>query len=212
MDLVELSRLLENLIRIGVIHSVDHPARRCRVKSGRLTSGWLRWMESRAGDTGTWNPPTVGEQCVVLSPSGVFENGIVIYGAPSDVIDTPSHDPARHVIRFPDGAVFRYDHAASHLDISGIKTLTVDAAETMLFKAGESVTFDAPLVRDTGRHTTDDLLTYGNGITGTGGSNGNAITGNFIHVGGELSSNGVVLDTHRHGGVLPGSANTGLPT
>lgn len=198
MDIVELSRRLENLIRFGTVHSVDHGARRCRVQSGQLVTQWLRWFERRAGETRTWDPPTVGEQCVVFSPSGEPAGGMVFYGAPSDLIDTPSHDPAKHVIRFPDGATFSYDHATGHLDIVGIKSATVDAENTLLFKAGESVTFDSPLVHDTGKHTTDDLLTYGNGLTGTGGTHGNAITGDFIHTDGELSSNGIVLDSHHH--------------
>lgn len=211
MDIAELSRLVENLIRVGTIHSVDHAARRARAQVGPLTTGWLRWIERRAGATTTWDPPTVGEQCIILSPSGTVENGLIIYGAPSDIIDTPSHAPETHVIRFTDGAVFEYNHATSHLAITGIKSATVDAQNTLLFKAGDSVTFDTPLVHDTGRHTTDDLLTYGNGLTGTGGSHGNTITGDFIHTNGHLTSNGVTLHTHTHNGVQPGGGNTGGP-
>lgn len=225
MDLVELSRRLENLIRFGTVHSVDHAARRCRVQSGKLVTEWLRWFEARAGETTTWNPPTIGEQCVVFSPSGEVENGMVIYGAPSDVIDTPSHDPVKHVIKFPDGAVFSYDHAASHLDISGIRSATVDAAETLLFRAGESVTFDTPIVHDTGCHTTDDLLTYNNGLAGYAGENGSTISGDIRHhdgtheqqnvvqvgTGGRIESNGIVLDDHGHDSVERGGDISGGP-
>lgn len=225
MDLAELSRLLENLLRIGTIQSVDHAAQRVRVQSGRLTTQWLRWVEARAGDTTTWNPPTLGEQCLILSPSGAVENGIVLVGIPSAVIDTPSHSPDKHVIKFPDGAVFSYDHAASHLEITGIKTLNVVAAETMRFEAGQSVTFDTPLVHDTGMHTTDDLLTYKNGLSGTGGGNGSEIAGDLRHrdgvhqqtnieqvgTGGQITSNGKRLDSHVHTGVQQGGANTGAP-
>lgn len=203
MDLIELSRLLENLLRIGTIHSVDHAARRCRVQSGRLVTQWLRWFEGRAGETTTWNPPTVGEQCIILSPSGVVENGLVIYGAPSDVIDTPSHDPVKHVIKFPDGATFTYDHAASHLEIAGIKTAEIIASE--------SVTNRTPLTHMTGRCIVDDLLTYNNGLVGKAGANGSKVTGGFTNTGGTVSSNGKVLDTHVHSEVYRGSENTGGP-
>lgn len=203
MDIVELSRLVENLIRIGTIHSVDHAKRRCRVQSGSLVTQWLAWIEQRSGETTTWNPPTVGEQAVVFSPSGEPSNGIVFYGVPSDLIDTPSHDPEKHVIKFPDGAVFSYDHVASHLEITGIKTATIVASE--------SITHDTPLTHITGQCIVDDLLTYGNGLTGTGGDHGNAITGDFTHSAGNLSSNGVVLHTHCHTGVQSGGSNTGNP-
>lgn len=190
MDLVELSRRLENLIRIGTIHSVDHAAVRVRVQSGNLVSHWLPWLERRAGNTTTWSPPTVGEQCVIFSPSGEPAGGVVLVGLDSAAIQPPSHAAEKHVIRFPDGATFSYDHAASHLDITGIATATIEA--------GTSVTLDTPLTHCTGKLTADDLLTYGNGLTGTGGSNGNTITGNLTHTAGNLSSNGIVLHTHHH--------------
>ncbi len=209
MDLVELSRRLENLIRFGTIHSVDHAAKRCRVQTGGLVSQWLPWMEARAGETRTWNPPTVGEQCVILSPSGEPAGGMVFFGAPSDLIDTPSHDPVKHVIKFPDGATFTYDHNASHLSITGLKTAEIVASE--------SITLDTPLTHITGQCVIDDLLTYKNGLAGTGGSNNNIVTGTFTHngtfthTGGNLSSNGKVLHTHTHTGVQPGGGNTGAP-
>lgn len=211
MDLVELSRRLENLIRFGTIHSVDHAARKARVQTGYLVTQWLPWIESRAGETTTWNPPTIGEQCVVFSPSGEPAGGMIFYGVPSDQIDTPSHDPVKHVIKYPDGAKIEYDHASGHLEAIGIKTGLIQAAT--------SITFDTPLTHITGQCVVDQLLTYKNGLAGTGGSNGNAISGNlthsngnitktggnifqvagnFTHTGGSLSSNGIVLHTHHH--------------
>lgn len=205
MDIAELSRLLENLIRVGTIHSVDHAKKRVRVQSGRLVTGWLRWMERRAGTTTTWDPPTIGEQCIILSPSGVPEQGLVIYGAPSDEIDTPSHNPVEHVIRFPDGATFTYDHAASRLTVAGIKTFAVEASE--------SGVFDCPDVTFTGKVNIEDLLTYLGGLRGSSGAsgNGNVVTGEFTHNEGNLSSNGIVLHTHVHTGVQSGGSNTGGP-
>lgn len=209
MDLVELSRRLENLIRFGTIHSVDHAGKKCRVQSGRLVTQWLRWFESRAGETTTWNPPTIGEQCVVFSPSGEPGNGIVFYGVPSDLIDTPSHDPVKHVIKFPDGAVFSYDYAASHLEISGIATASIIASE--------SITHETPLTHITGQCIIDDLLTYNNGLAGQGGEHGSTIhgdiehQGNHTHSGGAMISNGVQADTHQHGGVQMGESLTDGP-
>jgi len=129
MDLVELSRRLENLIRFGTIHSVDHAKRRARVQTGHLVTDWLAWIERRAGETTSWDPPTLGEQCVVFSPSGEPGNGLIFYGVPSDEIDTPSHAPEKHVIKFPDGAVFEYDHAISHLHLSGTESILIDNGE-----------------------------------------------------------------------------------
>lgn len=209
MDVIELSRLIENLIKVGTIHSVDLEKKRARVQSGKLVTQWLRWFERRCGETQTWDPPTIGEQCIVLSPSGEPANGLIIYGAPSDEIDTPSHAANEHVIKFPDGATFTYDHAASHLAITGIKTATIAASER--------ITHDTPLTHMLGQCIVDQLLTYGNGLAGTGGANGNTITGpinhegDYNHSGGKMTSNGVVADEHEHEGVIPGSGISGGP-
>lgn len=211
MDLAELSRRLENLIRIGTVLEVDHDAVRCRVKSGKLETEWLRWHTPRAGATLTWDPPTVGEQAMVLSPSGELANGLVFYGFNCDAHPAPSSSPVKHVVVLPDGATFSYDHAASSLDITGITTATVDAGASITLVAGEKITLDTPLTHCTGKLTADGLLTYGNGINGTGGENKNSISGDFTHAGGSLSSNGIVLDGHHHSGVLPGGGETGDP-
>lgn len=52
----------------------------------------------------------------------------------------------------------------------------------------------------------------GMGITGSGGGGATvSVTGTIVHTSGTLSSNGIVLHTHTHGGVQPGSGSTGLP-
>ena len=112
MDTAELSRLLENLIRIGTILAVDLPRARCKVQSGALQTRWLRWQTLRAGTTRTWDPPTVGEQCLLLSPSGNTENGIVLYGINSELIKPPSQSADTHRTDWPDGALCEYDHTA----------------------------------------------------------------------------------------------------
>lgn len=211
MDLVELSRRLENLVRIGTVLDVDHRSARCRVKSGKLETNWLIWFNLRAGATRTWDPPTVGEQAIVLSPSGVIENGIVIYGLNSDAHPAPSESPDEHVTAYPDGARTAYNHAIGALTITGIKTATVQAAEHVTIDSPESTFTGNVLIK--GTLTVEDLLSYLNGIAGSGGSAGNSnrITGDFIHEGGVLSSNGIVLHLHFHNFVQPGAGNSGGP-
>lgn len=205
----ELNRRIENLIRIGTIAEVDHVAHRVRVESGELLTDWLKWRTGRAGTTRSWSPPTIGEQVMILSPSGELGNGIVLPSIFSDAHDAPSDSPTEHVMLFPDGARIAYDHASGALTATGIQTATIQAAV--------SATLDTPLTHCTGdlhvngTATIDDLLTYGNGIAGTGGANDNIITGNFAQTDGTLSSNGIVLDAHVHTGVLPGGGTSGGP-
>lgn len=211
MDNVELSRKIENLIRFGTVADVDHGAERCRFKSGRLETTWLRWFSVRAGETADWDPPSQGEQAILLSPSGETGAGMVIFGFASTRFPLPSHDKNTHARRFPDGALVSYNHATGALEVSGIKTATIQAAE--------KVTVDCPKTLFTGdveikgKAIVHDLLTYMNGLAGSGGSEGNntVITGDITHEGGNLSSNGVVVHNHYHIKVVAGGDNSGGP-
>ncbi|OCZ55469.1 baseplate assembly protein [Achromobacter xylosoxidans] len=205
-EIAELFRLISNLIRIGTVFAVDlasQPAR-VRVASGDLQSNWLPWLELRAGSTTTWNPPTIGEQVLLLCPDGDPAAGVVLMGLNSDAIPAPSASAAEHVTLYPDGARIVYDHQAGQLTAEGIKTATLTASE--------SATLICPEITLDGNVTVTGLFTYKAGMSGKNGKgNGTVITGDLRHTGGELSSHGVVLHTHDHGGVLQGGARTEGP-
>lgn len=190
MEKAELPRRIESLIRLGVIVAVDHAAARCRVQSGELTTDWLPWFAARAGTTRVWDPPTFDEQCVVFCPSGDPAAGFVLLGVFSDSNPAPSSSADEYLTVFPDGATVRYNHASGAMAIDGIKTMTISASE--------SITLDAPQTTSTGKHTIKGLLSYLAGLAGIGGGAGTSITGPITHSGGDLSSNGIVLHTHRH--------------
>src|SRR5690625_1890040 len=86
MTTEELARLLNNLLRIGTVSAVDAKARAVRVRDGEIETDWLRWLEVRAGSTTDWDPPTLGEQVIVLSPGGDLGAGVVLAGINSQPI------------------------------------------------------------------------------------------------------------------------------
>ncbi|WP_454711100.1 phage baseplate assembly protein V [Cupriavidus nantongensis] len=195
----ELARLIENLIRLGTVAEVDTGTPpRVRIATGGITTDWLPWLERRAGATRTWNPPTVGEQVVMLCPSGEPRNGVILTGLPSDARDVPSHSADETVTLYPDGASTRYNHASGALEVSDVKTV--------LLRAGQQVVVECPQTTFKGKVTVEGLFSYQGGMSGEDGSGGagTQIRGNITHTGGSLSSNGVVLDSHDHGGVLRG--------
>lgn len=203
VNLIDLARRLTNILRPGTVEAIDHAAARLRIRSGDILTDWLPWLTHRAGATATWNPPTVGEQVLLLAPSGELSAALVLPALYADAHPAPSASPNEHLIEFPDGAVITYNHATGTLSVQGIKTLTVEA--------DTHITLDAPATTITGALTVQGLLTYQAGLAGTGGGTGTAITGNITHAGGTLSSNGIVLDTHTHTGVQSGGSNTGGP-
>jgi len=198
MDLpADLSRRLESLIRPGTIAEVDHDDARVRVASGGLKTDWLPWMELRAGETVTWEPPTVGEQCLVLSPSGDPALGVVLRGFYSNRVPAPSRDPAEHWKSFPDGAVIHYNHQTGQLEVRGIQSARLQAAVEVLVEcpsvtinAADSVVVNCPRVTFNSETTT--------------------FTGD-VEVKGRLHSHGVVLHEHVHVKVSKGLDNSGGP-
>lgn len=102
-QLGELERRLANVARIGVVAEVDPAKGTVRVEIAKdpdgnpVLSDWLPWTE-RAGAIRTWSPPTIGEQVMVLSPSGESGRGWVSAGGFSDANPAPSDDAGAHVI------------------------------------------------------------------------------------------------------------------
>lgn len=190
----DLKRQIENVVRVGTIAAVDHAATppMVRVKlSESATSDWRPYIEQRAGDTGTWNPPTVGECVLLFSPGGVTEGGFVLTGVPTGSRPAPSADPNKTVTKYPDGAVIEYDHVAHALKITlpadGTADITVPDAITVKCKTADvtaddsatvhsqqvtvdaqQITLDAPQTTATGKLTVMGLLTWQQGMVGYG--------------------------------------------
>lgn len=109
MDLVELNRLLHNLLRFGVVASVDHAAGTCTVRTGALVTRPMPWLVQRAGDARTWWAPSVGEQVVLLCPGGDTTRGVVQPAIYSNAAPRPAGSDTAHVTSYPDGAAISYD-------------------------------------------------------------------------------------------------------
>ncbi|MCQ4314480.1 phage baseplate assembly protein V [Stutzerimonas zhaodongensis] len=110
MNISDLIRRIDNLIRLGTIAAVDHQAARCTVSSGGLTVPNLPWLALRAGSSLDWDPPTVGEQCILFSPSGEPAQGVALVGLYSQQRPAPANSANVRRRTYPDGAVIDYDH------------------------------------------------------------------------------------------------------
>ena len=189
----ELIRLLENILRVGVVIAVDEESWRVRVQSGELQTDWLRWNTTRAGAFSIWVPPSVGEQVWLGCIGGNPETAVIIGSLYSSDNPAPGSSLKEIVLTAPDGASFRYDAEASALEAQGMKTAHI--------KASASVTLETPIVECTNhlKVRTFEL------------SEGGTMKGNVTHSGGSLTSNGVTVHSHVHGGVQGGSSNTGGP-
>ncbi|QNK67757.1 phage baseplate assembly protein V [Variovorax sp. PAMC26660] len=235
---VELQRLIENLVRAGTVFAVDHETRRCRVKSGNLSTNWLPWFARRAGDVRHWSPPSEGEQCMVLSPGGDMATGFVLVGIFSDGI--PANGDSGDVERttYPDGAVIEYDHATSALKATlpegGTADITVPDSITVHCKTADvtasdsasvhsqEITLDAPKTIATGEMVVQGLLTWQAGMVGYGiGPSGQGaqircdmhfIEGHGITTdGGDIKAGDISLQDHLTSDIERGDQTSGRP-
>lgn len=81
------------------------------------------------------------------------------------------------------------------------KGVVIETDESVDVNAAKQINLNAPLI------TTAGPIQQGQSM----GSGGSRFEGGFTNTGGEITSNGVTLETHVHGGVEPGSGTTGGP-
>ncbi|WP_181890728.1 phage baseplate assembly protein V [Raoultella planticola] len=186
MEIAELLRLLENIVRTGTVTEIDEEKWRVRVQSGELETTWLRWNAQRAGAFKVWVPPTIGEQVWFLCLGG--NTGVAFIGGSLYSADNPAPGASRNemVVTAPDGAKFRYDAEAGALQVQGIQSAVVEASV--------KITLDTPEVECTNLLTTKKLNV----------TEGGEMRGDITHTGGAFTSNSVQVDDHSHGEVERG--------
>ncbi|CAH0237717.1 hypothetical protein SRABI106_02329 [Rahnella aquatilis] len=205
----DIPRLLRNLIRIGTVAEVDLEAATCRVNTGGNVTDWLHWLTSRAGRARSWWAPSAGEQVLLFCLGGELDTAFVMPAVFSDEFPAPSGSADALHVTFPDGAVIEYEPKTGALQATGIKSATVNASEKVAVTAPDitctaktRITLDSPEVVCTHKLTTGSLEV----------KQGGTMTGNLTHSGGSITSNGVVVHTHKHSGVQTGGGQTQVPS
>lgn len=136
----ELDRKLANLIRVGTVKEADYKKARVRIQIGKILTDWLPWVTSRAGQDRNWSAPSVGEQVVLLSPSGEMAQGVVIPAIYQNKHPAPSDKETDVAFVFQDGSKAIYDKKEHHLSIflitEGKLTLNVGESSLEMTKDG----------------------------------------------------------------------------
>ncbi len=129
----EMDRRLANIVRLGTVEEADFDKARVRIRCGDMLTGWLPWLTGRAGKDKDWWAPDIGEQVMVLSPSGEPAQGVVLLGVYQDGFPQPETDVNKRTVVFEDGTKVTYDRSAHKLDviIKGDVDLKVDGEATI---------------------------------------------------------------------------------
>lgn len=123
---------LKNLIRVGIVSSVNGDACKARVTfpdKDDMVSDELPVLQIGANDTAGYWVPEVGTHVLCLflpNPSGKGINAGFILGAYYTKTKPPEEtDAAIRSIKFPDGSFIKYDHGV----------ITINAALQIVLKA-----------------------------------------------------------------------------
>lgn len=199
-QIAELARLIENLIRLGTVAAVQIKPPRVRVKTGSITTAWIPWLALRAGTSKDWDPPTVDEQVVLFSPSGQLGQAVALGGLYSDANPANGDRAGLHRRTYPDGAVIEYDFEAHVLSA----TLPEGGVTNLISTGG--VNIKGPI-----NHEGDYIQTGDFTQTGNYTQTGDQTVAGTVTVSVDVVAAEVSLVKHPHGGVMPGTAKTGLP-
>ncbi|HDI2820637.1 TPA: phage baseplate assembly protein V [Acinetobacter baumannii] len=114
----DINRRLENLIRFGTIKTVNpsKPIPLVTVDLDDIVTPEIRFFNARSGDDSTWDPPSLDEEVMVISPCGeIGPTSVVFYGLYNNEHPSPSDDLNKKIRVFADGCVIAYDISAHQL-------------------------------------------------------------------------------------------------
>lgn len=204
----ELHRRLENLIRFGTIKAIypGQPFTTVTVTIGAITTAKLRFLTLRAGKTKTWDPPSVGEEVMVISPSGVLEMGVAIAGLNNQDNPSPSKDMNKTIRIFEDGCIFTYDVSNHELTAilppGGKATLTADGGVTV---NGDTTINGNVQVNGSVAMTGNNTVGGSQLVQGSSHSAGHFSTDD------DVTAGNISLKNHKTSGVQTGSGTSGGP-
>lgn len=133
-------RAVADLVREGVVESVDLDAGKAIVRLGDILTPPIDWLMP-VGDTTIWIAPTEGQPVTVICPEGDIERAFICGSLPSSQM-APLFLGTSVGIRFKDGARITYDPGTNKLQLQ-----LIGAAE-LVAPDGLSITADVAIEGD----------------------------------------------------------------
>lgn len=124
----DINGLIGDLIRFGTVQSVDLANAVAVVAAGDIITPPLPWTE-QAGSFRTWQPPSIGEQVILLCPEGDIEGGVILRGLFSNQFPAPANDEYRHLYG-ADGLIITLTGDGIAITAPGGVAITADLAIT----------------------------------------------------------------------------------
>ncbi len=137
----EYQRKLHNIATIGTVFDVNPDDQTMRLDVGDNQTDWLPIPALAAGQVRVWRCPSVGEQFLLVSPSGDLANAIPVLSLYSNHFPSPSSDKNEIRVRYNDSDFLsiKTDDSKLTLKINDVildgnlnVTGTVDVAKNVL--------------------------------------------------------------------------------
>ncbi len=116
LNSAELHHRLSRMIAFGKVAEADYDKARVKVTIGDWTTSWLPWLTTRASNNIDWQALEVGEQVLVLSPSGDMAQALVLGAVyqgeqQQQLMDDIAVDSRANVhrVKYQDGTIIEYD-------------------------------------------------------------------------------------------------------
>jgi phage baseplate assembly protein V len=196
--LAELNRRMNNIIRAGTVHAVDLGKARVKVEIGALVTDWLPFPAVAAGKDRTWRAPSVGEQVLVLSPSGEMAAGFVVGSFYTNTNSAPASEDTIVRTTYRDGTVVEYDTSAHRLTatVKGDAVITASGTLAATVAGNVSVQSGATLTLKAASIVLDGPVSASSTITADD----------------DVKAGGISLMKHVHSGVESGTSKTTKPS
>ncbi|EEG08222.1 phage baseplate assembly protein V [Pseudogulbenkiania ferrooxidans] len=190
---------LRLMVARGIVNLVNDAGGLQQLQVGALEDEVGDEVE-RVQNFGQTSHPPRGSVPVMVAVAGSRDHLVAV--AVDDEASRPRNlQPGESATYNAHGVLFLFDQ-------NGNATLT---CKNFTVNASEGVQVNTPLATFSQAATVNGLFSYKAGMSGTGGGAGTQISGDITHTDGSLSSNGVTVHTHNHGGVTRGGDNTDGP-
>lgn len=167
-----------------------------------IKTSWLPVSHDKSQDDKSCYTLDIGEQVgVLLDQRG--EDGMVVGAIYSEADASPTADNNVWIKQFKDGCTIEYNRETHVLKVSGLKEVTIEAADTIKLNVGTKVVIDCPETEVTGNLKIGGALLQGAGgssatLNGNLQVNGNVAVNGNIDASGDILAEGANSNHHSH--------------
>lgn len=204
----DLARRLENIVRVGRIKTItpSQPFSTVTVDFGEITTANIRFLNLRAGDDKTWDPPSIGEEVLVFSQCGVLETGIALGGLNNESNPAPSNDLNKNIRIYSDGCFISYDVSTHALEV----ILPAGGTAELTALGGITINGDTTINGNV-QVNGSTAMTGNNTVGGSQLVQGSSHSTGAFSTEDDVKAGNISLKSHKTSGVQTGGGTSGVP-